>query len=160
MTDMTLERFRSLAEAWGGDLSRWPADQQVAAQGFLETSPDARACLEEEMALDGLIREAAQESAPASLRVRVSGIPDEAPRLRQILPALWPFGPVWRPVAGLAAAACFGVGVGLIVPPAGDGTLSSDPKLLALSGDLYAATAFEAFGFTEAALDNALGSID
>jgi len=32
---------------------------------------------------------------------------------RGILEALWPFGPVWRPAAGLAAVACLGIFLGL-----------------------------------------------
>jgi len=38
---MNAERFQTLAEAYGGSISRWPADQQDAAWAFLAEDPDA-----------------------------------------------------------------------------------------------------------------------
>lgn len=58
---MNIERFQYLAEAFGGDLSRWPADQQNAAAAFLRTSPAARRALDEALALDALLNKATQD---------------------------------------------------------------------------------------------------
>ncbi len=156
MTEMDLNRFRGLAEAWGGDIDRWPAEHRAAARALASKSADAKACLAEEGHLDDLILSASSERAPASLRVSVAKIPDASPKIGRLLADLWPFGSIWRPLAGLAAAASIGLAVGLSVPPSSSNTVTADTTLLALSGDLYTTTAFEAFGLT----DSTFGSLD
>ncbi len=47
---MTEERFRALAEAYGGDIRRWPAAERAAAQTWLAQAGEAA---------EGLLREAA-----------------------------------------------------------------------------------------------------
>lgn len=61
---MNIERFQYLAEAFGGDLSRWPADQQNAAAALLRTSPAARRALDEALALDALLNKATRDDDP------------------------------------------------------------------------------------------------
>ena len=48
---MTLEDFRRLAEAWGGDMDRWPAEAREEARKIAATD-DGRAILEQESQLD------------------------------------------------------------------------------------------------------------
>jgi hypothetical protein len=51
-------------------------------------------------------------AVPAGLRARIlAAAPEQG--WRGIVAALWPFGPVWRPAAGLAAMACLGIFIGL-----------------------------------------------
>jgi hypothetical protein len=55
-----------------------------------------------------------------------------------VIAALWPFGPVWRPAAGLAAMACLGILVGLsdlesrAVEISTNGALSEEMRSLSL----------------------------
>lgn len=48
---MTLEDFRRLAEAWGGDMDRWPAEAREEARKIAATDV-GRAILEQESQLD------------------------------------------------------------------------------------------------------------
>lgn len=42
---LPLKRFASLANSYGADLERWPAETQVGARELLDASPEARAIL-------------------------------------------------------------------------------------------------------------------
>lgn len=61
---MNIERFQYLAEAFGGDLSRWPAGEQKAAAVLLCASPEARRAVEEAQALDALLSKATRDDDP------------------------------------------------------------------------------------------------
>ncbi len=51
-------------------------------------------------------------AVPAGLRARIlAAAPEQG--WRGLVAALWPFGPVWRPAAGLVAIACLGIFIGL-----------------------------------------------
>jgi hypothetical protein len=85
MSMLSMNRFKALADAYGGDLRRWPEESRAEAQALAEASPGARALLEEARRLDeGLSslsarRQAAdwpagtQEAALARLRAGVEG---------------------------------------------------------------------------------------
>jgi len=60
---MTLDQFRQLAEMWGGDPGRWPADTRAAAQVIAASEPGA-AILREQLAFDALLS-APPEIGPA-----------------------------------------------------------------------------------------------
>ena len=64
---LTVERFESLLEAYGGNLARWPASHVLAAQGLLQGSAEARARLADAVALDRVIDKA---SNPDPRRLR------------------------------------------------------------------------------------------
>ncbi len=50
---MMIARFQALAEAYGGDLARWPADEQADAHAWRAANPaEALAILSEAGALD------------------------------------------------------------------------------------------------------------
>lgn len=56
---MNIDRFRRLAEAFGGDLSRWPEAERKAAGALLRADPAARRIIDDELALDALLDRAA-----------------------------------------------------------------------------------------------------
>lgn len=90
---MNIERFQYLAEAFGGDLSRWPADQQNAAAALLRTNPAARRALDEALTLDALLSKATQDDDPsrvdrmaAAVAARLSERPVPVAALRMPAP--------------------------------------------------------------------------
>jgi hypothetical protein len=56
---MKIERFQHLADAFGGDLSRWPQAEQSAAGALLRTDAAARRIVAEAQSLDALLARAA-----------------------------------------------------------------------------------------------------
>lgn len=64
---MNIERFQYLAEAFGGDLSRWPAGEQKPAAALLRACPAARRALDEALALDALLDKATQDDDPCRI---------------------------------------------------------------------------------------------
>lgn len=81
--EMTLEEFVTLAEAWGGEIARWPAERRVAARRLLLVSPEARRALAEAAALDRLLAqpEAPGDKAAADALVdRIVGAARRTPR--------------------------------------------------------------------------------
>lgn len=53
---MTIDRFRSLAEAYGGSVARWPAGEREAAAALMAAEPHAaRTILEKADALDSVL---------------------------------------------------------------------------------------------------------
>lgn len=63
---LTLKRFGELADAYGGDLQRWPAEVRLAAQTLMDASPQARAMFAAARALDQALQ-AASEHRDAAL---------------------------------------------------------------------------------------------
>lgn len=115
---MNADRMRELAEAWGGDLRRWPAADREAAQTFALLQPEvAERALFEARQLDAVLDAVPSVQVSIALRDRViasagaAGLKARAawPGLRRLL---------WIGGAGWAAAACAGVVFGM--------TLTSD----------------------------------
>lgn len=101
---MNPERFSELADAFGGDVSRWPGHEQAPAQAFLKAEPElAQALLEEAAALDALLDlDAVAPPSPALYEtIAASGM------RRAFAPPQW---------AGIAAAFAlmFGAGTGWV----------------------------------------------
>jgi hypothetical protein len=69
---VNLEDFHALAEAYGGDLARWPAARRAGAEALAATSPAAAAALGEARALDGLLAAAPRQVAGAALEARIA----------------------------------------------------------------------------------------
>src|SRR5690606_1457714 len=55
MTTMTRERFENLADAYGGDLRRWPEAEREAGRALAAADPRAAALLLEADAVDALL---------------------------------------------------------------------------------------------------------
>ena len=106
---MTYERFEHLADAYGGDLRRWPADQRAFAESLVAADPAARVLLDEAAALDALLDASPSVAPSADLTARVLRAAPGARAKSRPRRAVWFLG------AGWAAAACAGVvaGVGL-----------------------------------------------
>ncbi|WP_453978448.1 hypothetical protein [Brevundimonas sp. Marseille-Q4549] len=106
---MRIERLQALAEAYGGDLRRWPADERAFAESLVAADPAARVLLDEAAALDALLDASPSVAPSADLTARVLRAAPGARAKSRPRRAVWFLG------AGWAAAACAGViaGVGL-----------------------------------------------
>ncbi len=107
---MTYERFETLAEAYGGDLRRWPEAEREAGRALLDRDPRAAALLREADGLDALLDAAPRPVASHALREAViASAAGVGLRARRRGP-----GPLaWLSGAGWAAAACAGVVFGI-----------------------------------------------
>jgi hypothetical protein len=113
---MNGDRFTGLAEAFGGDVRRWPEAVRADAEAFAVAHPEsAHAALAEAETLDNLLAASAAGAASANLRARIIAA---APRQRAV-------GRAWRWLAGaglglgLAASCAAGVAAGLTMAPPG-----------------------------------------
>lgn len=84
MDAMTMQRFAQLADAWGGDITRWPPVEQPAAARVLASAEGdmARSLLAEAGELDRALRSVVP--APPSMRLRdaiLAGVPSDPPQV-------------------------------------------------------------------------------
>jgi ferric-dicitrate binding protein FerR (iron transport regulator) len=106
-TAMDMARFEALADAYGGDLRRWPAGERPAAEALLAAEPEAaRARLMAADALDDLLAVSARPTPSPALRTAVLAA---APRPRRRLLQATGF---WLSGAGLAVAGAAGLLIG------------------------------------------------
>lgn len=118
---MKIERFQHLAEAFGGDLSRWPQAEQSAAGALLRTDAAARRIVAEAQSLDALLARAAQpvdapcvDRTAAAIFARLDAAPSAQEPKRPAPPAQLSL----RWSAGfIAAMALVGVISGASAPP-------------------------------------------
>ena len=102
--DMELDRFKTLAAAYGGRPARWPEAERIAAEALIAREPQAcAAVLEDESGLDDLLEGWRAPAPSADLRAAVLG---GAPAAGARRPRLWE---AWLPGAGLAAIGVAGV---------------------------------------------------
>lgn len=135
---MDIERYRSLAEAYGADMRRWPEDQRDAALALHVREPDAAGkILAEAAILDGALDAWRPPAVSFDLRERVMAA---APRPRAARGGR--FG-LWLSGAGLAAACAAGIVVGMAGSAAAVSDARADELLAAASDD--AATALTPF---------------
>lgn len=137
---MTLEEFRRLSAAWGGDVERWPAATRADAARLLERSSEAASLVAEAGRLDGVLVAArpriADERAErliGRVATAVAAASAEAPRQSWL--RRW-----FMPATSFASAAIVGVGLGLGLPVAP-----------AMSGAEIVATVVVEGGFVSAA---------
>lgn len=128
---MNSERFETLAEAFGGDVARWPDAEHEAAAALMITQPDWAAVV---LARAGCLDAALSANAPhrGSMGL-VDRIASRAPQARPGRGVSW-----LLPVglgAGLAAACAAGVMVGAQVAPA-LAPPAADESLMTVMGDL------------------------
>lgn len=113
MTMMTPERFEHLADAYGGDLRRWPETEREAARALAAADLQAAALLHEADGLDALLDAAPRVAASHALRERVIAAAVGAGlghRRRAGIGVM-----AWLSGAGWAAAACAGAVFGVIL---------------------------------------------
>lgn len=160
MRRLDIERFRELAEAFGGDVDRWPVDVRAEARMLVDTDTAARAALADAAALDAVLdlytapeldtaavlarldkdapvrRSGSLGSLTGAVRSRVLGL---VGRLRgsidldAVRGRLDWSGPLWQPTAAFAAAAALGIVTGLY---AFDATTATDGLVFAGFGDV------------------------
>lgn len=117
---MDMKRFEDLADAWGGNLLRWPDDVREEAEALLQSEPSAAAYLSEAARLDLLLNATSSTAANEWLEHRImKAFP---------MPA---FEADWRRPA-MAAAAALVIGVaggyagGAFVPWKDNNTISPE----------------------------------
>jgi hypothetical protein len=121
MTGMTHERFEALADAYGGDVARWPPGERDAAAVMTAEAPDlALDVLASASRLDAALDDWAAMAVRPALRAEiVAAAPRPRPRLRF---------PAWvlrlGLGAGLAGACASGLAAGvlLVAEPADTGS--------------------------------------
>jgi hypothetical protein len=108
---LTLERFQDLADAFGGDVARWPEADRAAGLAFARAEPSATAAiLAEASALDRLL--AASPGPAPSLALREAVIAAAPRPRRRAIDRRWVgLG------ASLAAASIAGVLAGAAAAP-------------------------------------------
>ena len=124
MTDrLTIERFRDLADAYGGVVARWPEDHRAAAS-LVAGHPDAAAILHDALALDETLDDwrVASPGRPLSRRIVASAPPPTPVRSSRV--RLWWSG---IGIAAMLAGAAAGVATVVLVAPseAGSGASTS-----------------------------------
>jgi hypothetical protein len=108
-TPESLARFRALAEAYGGDLERWPEQERAWARELAVRSADARAALAGEQGLDALLAAADTPALPRALAARLEQLP---PKTAVVRPLRLPRRAFCAPALGWAAAAAIGLWLG------------------------------------------------
>lgn len=145
--------FCALADCYGGDVSRWPADRRAAARAFMTAQPDvAAAVLSEAAALDQVLDLAPTQPASAALIGRVLASAPVASAgdagVRGLGEWIGVLASGWVLRAG-ATAAAFSLCLGLV---AGGWSSQADPRIVpGVPGDVEASEAL-----LEAALDTSL----
>ncbi len=103
---MTPERFGALADAYGGDIDRWPLAERDAARSYLHARPEACAVLALAAGLDAALATWTIEGPRAALAARIVSATtrrhDKTRRLRLWLSSL---GAATALASGLAAGA-------------------------------------------------------
>ena len=110
---MTLDRLTALADAWGGDLRRWPAEDRAGAERLLAVDPAARAVLDAAATVDALLSASPCPQASTALRDRVIAAASRAGLKPRPARRFWLDRLVLASGAGWAAAACAGIVAGL-----------------------------------------------
>lgn len=120
-SEVDVERFAELVDAYGAEPSAWPEQERPSALRLLEHSEQAVRLLEEAAQLDGLLADVLDVEPSMGLRDRIL---EQAPlpprtwseRWARMAQAIWPFGPSWQPATALAASVLLGLTFGFTVP--------------------------------------------
>jgi hypothetical protein len=112
---MTPERFEALAEAYGGDIARWPQAEQAAALA-LAGSAQARAALAEAARLDARLADYAVAAPSGALMRKIAASATAGPVWRRA--QLW-----WSGLGLVAVAAAGGIAGALAVSVAAPANL-------------------------------------
>ena len=110
---MDAQRLEALAQAYGGDLRRWPEGERSAAQGLLSTRPELASTLAVATRLDAALDTSPRPSPSAALRDRVIASAAASGLRARKAGRFWFDRLMLASGAGCAAAVCAGVIVGL-----------------------------------------------
>lgn len=131
---MTEHRFAALAEAYGGEIGRWPPGERAVALAYVADHPEAPEILRREQRLDASL-DAYRLAAPgAVLQQAIVGL----------APAGQAAGRLWRWLTGagiglgLAAACASGAAAGMILAPASVTRIISGPPAAQAPDELTA----------------------
>lgn len=132
---MNETRFIELLASYGAELSRWPKEDQAAADAFLEVAPHRiKDVWESERSFDQLL--ALEKDGPASIALETK-ILTASPDRRRVLAGKRLFGnwsaPQWATGGVVAASLALGFAVGYAGEPQ-QPTNSTEYPMLSLTG--------------------------
>jgi hypothetical protein len=137
---MTVDEFSRLADAWGGDIARWPEQFRTAAERIARTDVEAASILERVRAFDRLLVDnmpaVSDERAAAAARAVVSrlaaGSAGTSRAASQPLLLRW-----LVPAMSFACAAVLGIYLGFAYPMLGgpDNSLAGKALVMILEED-------------------------
>lgn len=147
-SNITKARVLALVEAYGGDPARWPDAEREAAVALLSGDRDLARAAEEAHHLDMMLDALPVPQPNPTLRVALKDIPERGNPLLALI-AGW-VG-LWRPAAGLAAAAVLGIVIGAANPelplPGFQSTTTAVVAQATGDTDTYSLAAASAVGF-------------
>jgi hypothetical protein len=128
-TSLSRDRFTALAQAYGGDIARWPEAEREAARALLRQDPQGLGReLEDASALDRLLDLAPAGAVDAALLGRlVAAAPRPAASARRWIAGL-------GAALGLGVSAMAGVTVGVVLAGQDREDLSADALIAASVG--------------------------
>lgn len=148
-TTITKARVLALVDAYGGDPARWPAQEREAAVALLSGDRELARAADAARRLDLMLDSLPVPQPSPALRVALKEIPERGNPLLEMI-AGW-FG-LWRPAAGLAAAAVLGIVIGVANPdlplPGFETTATTTVAETTTETDTYSLAAASAVGFT------------
>jgi hypothetical protein len=113
---MTMDRLKSLLDAYGASPARWPAEERAAAEAMIASSEAARAAFAEASRLDSLLDSAAPPPPVDRLAWRLRGIgPKAEPAVASLRPRRGWMGSLAR-AAAVVLAVAGGVAIGFSLP--------------------------------------------
>jgi hypothetical protein len=86
-SNITLERFETLLDAYGAEPERWPSAERDAAKALLRSDARAQALQQAALALDSHLEQVEVDEPSARLRARILEIPIRHPREHAVLHA-------------------------------------------------------------------------
>ena len=119
---MTAERFKTLLEAYGAEIARWPDAERLAAHAYAQSAPEAGARLAEAAQLDAVLAALPAPALPAGLEAAILAEARKlgparkagaAAALGGVLHALWPRAALWKPASIFASALVLGALIGV-----------------------------------------------
>lgn len=122
---LTLDRFRTLAEAYGGVIDRWPVETCAAAMR-MAAEPVASAILADAAALDSALDAWAVPAPDAALRERVMPATPRAARAWRRAKFWWSGIGIATALAGAAAGSVAAAAVSPADPPTENATAFGD----------------------------------
>lgn len=120
MNKMDIEKFSDLIDRCGVETEHWPIAERSSAEAFLAVNDAALDIVTRARQFDIILGQDATIAASPQLKSQIlAAAPGAEAAVAPITVGwgrLWPFGPIWRPVATLACATVLGIYVGIADP--------------------------------------------